>query len=213
MRIYRQKGYTIKASVDKVGDTPDKTFQVLTMLFKKGTQVSKYVIASNVGGKIRYTHIKKLLTDVGFRNKYIVEGYEKCEEVFSYHNAKGVTLDCAKAVRDFNKLENPTLEDYSKLKTYGNDDFSELFLEELVPQLKNKAKLEEIQKVFKDTERITSVCRWILRGLSVQHAIQRELISISNDNQFRDNFVKKHLDTNLSKELETKYGKSKSVTR
>lgn len=213
MVVYRQKGYTIKSEVDRVGESQSKSIQVLTVIFKKGKQQSKYVIVSNVGGKIRYTHFKKLLTDVRFRNKYIVAGYEPCNEVFSYHTKRGTTLDCDRAIKAFNKIENPTLDDYLKLKTYGNDQLSELFLEELVPKLKGKEKLEEIQKVFVDSDRISSVCRWVIRGLNVHSAIQRELISISNDNTFRENFVKKHLDTKILKEIENRYGKSQSIVR
>lgn len=88
-------------------------------------------------------------------------------------------------VAQFLKIEFPKYKDYANLKC-GYDKFSKLSFEQLIVILPTLDKPLDLDKMFanniKEKKQIVSVIRWVLRGLNVDQAIQKNKIDqeISN---------------------------------
>lgn len=203
MKTYRQKGYCIRFVTETCNKT--KTNVTTLTISKKGVK-SKYIIVKTDGDIFKVCDARKLLQDVNYRNQFIVDGYVSCNEQFSFFNSKGATIECERLIRKFyrdlsTKTRKPTLNDYRTLVTFGKDEFSKLGFNELVEKVNNQKFLTKLNSVFDSKKRKASVLRWLLRGLKEHDAIQRVLISIVDENEYRNKYVSKHIDKDISKEL------------
>lgn len=203
---YKQNGFNVTLNTEKVTSGKNRFITILTLLIKKKDSVSKYVIVDTDGKNPSYSTFRKLITEPKYRKNFLVEGYEHCTEKFAYTNPKGVNYDCTHTINAFKKKVKksgykPSIQDYKDIKSYGQDAFSGLDIHALEDAIKDKRYLDKVREVFQSEEHQASVYRWYLRGLPQVHAIQKELIRILTDNDFRENFLKKHLNDSLKEEL------------
>jgi hypothetical protein len=83
---------------------------------------------------------------------------------------------CLKAISSINQLENPTLQDYVNLQTFGRDLMSIMTKDELIPSLPNFI-VARIEKEFSrdlDGEKLMlTALIWVARGLTIENAINK----------------------------------------
>ncbi len=98
-----------------------------------------------------------------------------------------MTGNCILDVATLNTKENITNKDLKKLKVYGLDEVSKINRKELRNLIteENYSLIKEHFPYYKDRD---SVIRWILRGLSVDLAIRKILLT----KESRNFFIHKH---------------------
>lgn len=203
MNAFKQNGYTIKVDEESVGYSTWKLV-VVTISVKRSGENSKYMVVSKPGGTVPYSTIRKCLESSSYRKKYLVNGYKHCLETFEFMTNKGINVFCEKAIKEFkrkSKKETLNRADYVALKSFGTDKFSTMGIPDLLSYTVVAKNEEELRGVFSSEEHLASTMRWVVRGLSPKHAIQRELLLIMNDNSYRADFVHKRLDANLLNEV------------
>lgn len=84
---------------------------------------------------------------------------------------------CQKAISAINKQAQPSFKVYMSLKTGGIDQWSKAPREELRSLCGDKT-FEYITSFFDDESHQLSAVKWYVRGLSIDKAIRRELVSM-----------------------------------
>jgi hypothetical protein len=89
---------------------------------------------------------------------------------------KWVNESCIKSIEKLNSLENPTFQDFIRLKTFGKDFYSNSRKDELISSLP----IDDIRRIQNEFRRdisgeqlMLTALRWLSRGLSLEYAIKK----------------------------------------
>lgn len=118
--------------------------------------------------------ITNFLEDVEFRNNnaILISG-EINNQVFP-SRLNGVNLQCCRQIESLNKKEVIDEEDLNILRTQGMDKYSNMSFE-TIEELIDPDIMIQIKNKFTNSAKVLKVCRWFLRGLNLNHAIQKVL--------------------------------------
>jgi hypothetical protein len=95
---------------------------------------------------------------------------------FRVASEEWVNESCIKSIQKINALENPSFQDFMRLKTFGKDSYSNKKKDELVPSLP----IDDIRRIQNEFRRdiggdhlMLAALRWLSRGISVEYAIKK----------------------------------------
>lgn len=87
-----------------------------------------------------------------------------------------VNDSCIKGIQKINAMENPTFQDFMRLKTFGKDSYSNKKKDELIQSLP----IDDIRRIQNEFRRdiggeqlMLATLRWLSRGLGVEYAIKK----------------------------------------
>jgi hypothetical protein len=95
---------------------------------------------------------------------------------FRVASEEWVNESCIKSIQKINALDNPSFQDFMRLKTFGKDSYSNKKKDELITSLP----IDDIRRIQNEFRRdiggdqlMLAALRWLSRGLSVEYAIKK----------------------------------------
>jgi hypothetical protein len=95
---------------------------------------------------------------------------------FRVASEEWVNESCIKSIQKINALDNPSFQDFMRLKTFGKDSYSNKKKDDLIPSLP----IDDIRRIQNEFRRdiggdqlMLAALRWLSRGLSVEYAIKK----------------------------------------
>ena len=117
--------------------------------------------------------IRKFLINESFRKKYLLPGFPNWKGTHHW-NYVYIHSDCEEQIRRLNENPSVRFKDYVQLTTRGLDDISSL-KKDILMKIISHSDFEEISMIFEDDKSKLTAMRWVARGLSVLHSINKVL--------------------------------------
>lgn len=96
----------------------------------------------------------------------------------NYSEKYHVNIPCAQVLMDFARGERRSFKDYAKLKTFGPDYWSLLYIDEIITDMGDKGKTayDIIKSHIDDKKARVSAFKWYCRGLPLEDSMRKALV-------------------------------------
>lgn len=98
-------------------------------------------------------------------------------DVKKYQKKYQVNRICAERLLEFRKEKKPKFKDYMMLQTGGKDNWSAMYLNQMIRHVENEELIiHTIKKYLSDEKAVNAAMRWYMRGLPLKYCIRKVLV-------------------------------------
>ena len=98
-------------------------------------------------------------------------------DVKKYQKKYQINRICAERLLEFRKEKKPKFKDYMMLQTGGKDNWSAMYLNQMIRHVENEELIiHTIKKYLSDEKAVNAAMRWYMRGLRLKYCIRKVLV-------------------------------------
>lgn len=98
-------------------------------------------------------------------------------DVKKYQKKYQINRICAERLLEFRKEKKPKFKDYMMLQTGGKDNWSAMYLNQMIRHVENEELIiHTIKKYLSDEKAVNAAMRWYMRGLPLKYCIRKVLV-------------------------------------
>ena len=98
-------------------------------------------------------------------------------DVKKYQKKYQINRICAERLLEFRKEKKPKFKDYMMLQTGGKDNWSAMYLNQMIRHVENEELIiHTIKKYLSDEKADNAAMRWYMRGLPLKYCIRKVLV-------------------------------------
>lgn len=143
------------------------------------------IIHTDTGEIEEYTNGYKNTTNNRMEIMAVIEAFEHIKkgtsvellDVKTYQKKYQINRICAERLLEFRKEKKPKFKDYMMLQTGGKDNWSAMYLNQMIRHVENEELIiHTIKKYLSDEKAVNAAMRWYMRGLPLKYCIRKVLV-------------------------------------